>query len=85
MHSATHAPLGGLLFTLITDEVDGWYEHLQSRDVAITTPPKLNETYGIYHFFVRDPNGYLIEIQRFLDPDWYEDKDGTSDERREPL
>jgi hypothetical protein len=25
---------------------------------------------NIYHCFLRDPNGYLIEIQRFLDPAW---------------
>jgi len=24
----------------------------------------------IYHCFLRDPNGYLLEIQRFLDPAW---------------
>ena len=25
----------------------------------------------IYHCFLRDPNGYLIEIQRFLNPAWH--------------
>jgi hypothetical protein len=33
-------------------------------------PPTYNERYQIYHLFARDPNGYLIEIQRFEDPRW---------------
>ena len=24
----------------------------------------------IYHFFFRDPNGYMLEIQRFENPNW---------------
>jgi catechol 2,3-dioxygenase-like lactoylglutathione lyase family enzyme len=60
----------GILFTLVTDEVDAWYEHLASAGVSIDSPPIVNETYGIYHFFVRDPNGYVIEVQQFLDAGW---------------
>lgn len=60
----------GILFTLVTEEVDAWYDHLHSRGVAFDKAPALNGTYGIYHCFARDPNGYLIEIQRFLDPAW---------------
>ncbi|MGC9347580.1 MAG: VOC family protein, partial [Anaerolineae bacterium] len=69
-HGATHAPPASFLYTLVTDQVDAWYSHLRRHGVEIESPPKLNETYGIYHFFVRDPNGYVIEIQRFTDPDW---------------
>ena len=29
-----------------------------------------NERFDIYNFFARDPDGYLVEIQRFLDPAW---------------
>ena len=32
--------------------------------------PRYNEVYDIYHFFVRDPAGYRIEIQRFPQADW---------------
>lgn len=60
----------GVLFTLVTQEVDAWYEHLRAQDVPFETTPAVNETYGIYHCFARDPNGYLIEIQRFLDEGW---------------
>jgi catechol 2,3-dioxygenase-like lactoylglutathione lyase family enzyme len=60
----------GVIITLVSEDVDGWYERLRGRGVAIEKPPTLNETYNIYHLFVRDPNGYLVEIQRFLDPAW---------------
>ena len=36
----------------------------------IETRPEHNLEYRIYHFFLRDPNGYLLEIQRFEDPRW---------------
>jgi catechol 2,3-dioxygenase-like lactoylglutathione lyase family enzyme len=62
----------GLLFTLVTPDVDAWYERLAAQGVPFEKPPAINETYGIYHCFARDPNGYLIEIQRFLDPHWSE-------------
>jgi len=57
----------GIIFTLVTDEVDAWFEHLSAQGVEYETPPTLNAKYNIYHSFLRDPNGYLIEIQTFLD------------------
>lgn len=59
-----------VIFTIVTDDVDGWYEYLANRRVTFEKPPAENPDYGIYHCFLRDPSGYLIEIQRFLDPDW---------------
>lgn len=55
----------GVIFTLVTQQVDEWYEYLKARDVAFDKPPTFNDKYKIYHCFLRDPNGYLIEIQRF--------------------
>jgi catechol 2,3-dioxygenase-like lactoylglutathione lyase family enzyme len=60
----------GVIFTVVTPEVDRWYDHLRQRGVVFEEPPALNHKYNIYHCFLRDPNGYLIEIQRFLDPAW---------------
>lgn len=56
-----------VIFTLVTPDVDGWYDLLRSRGAAFEKPPEVNPRYKIYHCFLRDPNGYLIEIQRFLD------------------
>ncbi|MCS6855099.1 MAG: VOC family protein [Elioraea sp.] len=62
--------VGGVVFTFVTDQVDGWYAKLRARGVAIPEPPSLSQTYRVYHFFFRDPAGYLLEVQRFERPDW---------------
>lgn len=59
-----------VILTLITEDVDGWHRRLIDRGVAFEKPPSYNPAYNIYHCFLRDPNGYLLEIQRFLDPRW---------------
>ena len=56
-----------VIFTLVTPEVDDWYDYLLEQGVEVDSPPAENPTYGIYHFFLRDPNGYLLEVQRFLE------------------
>ena len=56
------------ILTIITTDVDEWYQHLKDRDVALQDPPAINPDYNIYHFFLRDPNGHLLEIQQFLHP-----------------
>lgn len=61
----------GLIFTLVTADVDGWYQRITSRGWTCEQAPGINERFQIYHFFVRDPDGYLLEIQRFQTPDWH--------------
>jgi catechol 2,3-dioxygenase-like lactoylglutathione lyase family enzyme len=56
------------ILTLVTEEVDAWYERLKEQGIAFEKAPAVNPEYNIYHCFLRDPNGYLIEIQRFLHP-----------------
>ena len=60
----------GVIFTLVVSDVDGWYAHMRENGVSFEKTPTINEAYGIYHFFAKDPNGYLFEVQRFLDPNW---------------
>ena len=60
----------GIILTLVTDDVGGWYERLLEHGVPIDEKPKHNPEYLIYHFFFRDPNGYVLEIQRFDNADW---------------
>jgi len=70
----SHLPAGAgsrmVIITLVSRQVDAWYAYLLEKDVVIEEPPVLNRTYDIYHFFLRDPDGYLIEVQQFLDPAW---------------
>ncbi len=61
-----------VILTLVTHDVDGWARRLTDMGVVLEKPPQLNANYNIYHFFVRDPAGYRVEIQRFLDPAWPE-------------
>lgn len=60
----------GVILTLVSADVDGWYHHLVALGIPIAKPPTHNTAYNIYHLFLRDPNGYLLEIQTFLDPAW---------------
>lgn len=60
----------GIIFTFATRQVDEWYHLLSERGVEFEKPPAHNPDYNIYHCFLRDPNGYLLEIQQFLHPDW---------------
>lgn len=66
----TPQPAERVIVTLVAHEVDAWHAHLQAHGVEVAKPPAYNERYQIYHMFARDPNGYLIEIQRFEDPRW---------------
>ncbi|MCU0611892.1 MAG: VOC family protein [Candidatus Eisenbacteria bacterium] len=63
-------PAQGIILTLVSDDVDGWHRRLLEHGVPIDKAPAFNPEYGIYHLFCRDPNGYLVEIQRFEDPEW---------------
>jgi catechol 2,3-dioxygenase-like lactoylglutathione lyase family enzyme len=60
----------GVIVTLVSDDVDGWYERLKAKGVAFETPPSANPKFKIYHCFLRDPDGYQVEIQRFDHPAW---------------
>ena len=55
------------IITLLTPDVDGWYKKLKEKGVEAGEEPKSNPRFKIYHFFLRDPDGYTLEIQRFLD------------------
>ena len=61
---------GSILLTLVTDDVDARHSALKAAGATCERQPALNEKYNVYHAFYRDPDGYLIEVQRFLDPAW---------------
>jgi catechol 2,3-dioxygenase-like lactoylglutathione lyase family enzyme len=63
-------PAAQVVITLATSDVDGWYTRLKTRGVHFEKPPTHHQAFNIYHAFLRDPNGYLLEIQQFLDPAW---------------
>ncbi|WP_342364089.1 VOC family protein [Terrarubrum flagellatum] len=62
-----HQPKSAALFTIVSEDVEGWHQRLKRQQVA-----GLSEILrGAYcdHFFFEDPAGYAIEIQRFHNPD----------------
>ena len=61
---------GGVCFTFVTPEVDGWYDHLRAAGATIAHPPRNGGGGRIYHFFLHDPAGNLLEFQRFETADW---------------
>jgi rhodanese-related sulfurtransferase/catechol 2,3-dioxygenase-like lactoylglutathione lyase family enzyme len=60
----------GVIVTLVSDQVDRWYDELSANGVEFESAPALNERFGIYHVFLRDPDGHLVEIQQFMDSEW---------------
>ena len=62
----------GVIVTLVRDDVDEFCARLVEHGIALEQPPAPNERFAIYHAFLRDPDGYLVEIQRFDDPGWGE-------------
>lgn len=54
------------IITLLTDEVDDVYNRLIKAGMKIEESPKFNPKFNIYHFFIEDPSGYSVEIQKFL-------------------
>lgn len=58
----------GVILTLVCPNVDNWHEKLRTKGVEFSQMPAHNAKFGIYHCFFKDPNGYLLEIQRFDQP-----------------
>ena len=64
----------GVTITLVTDDVDEWFERVENAGYEVIRKPAPTPEYGIYNCFVRDPSGYTVEIQRFEDPQWQKRK-----------
>ncbi len=53
------------ILTFVTNEVDRVYEKSRRLGVKVLSEPKVNDKFGIYHFFAEDPQGYTVEVQCF--------------------
>ena len=60
----------GVIITFVTRDVDGWHGRITGAGGICESPPAAHPNYGIYQAFYRDPDGHLLEIQRFDDPEW---------------
>jgi len=57
-----------VMVCLLTDDVDGCSARLERAGHRLDQPPQQNERFGIRNALFRSPEGYLVEIQQFLDP-----------------
>ena len=61
-------PDSAVLITLAVDDVDGWYARLRARSVKVLRELATYDSIQVRCFFIEDPGGYAIEIQKFLNP-----------------
>jgi len=59
-----------VIVTIVTNDVADWHGRFTSAGATVDGPPRDNPEYRIHHFFANDPDGHLLEIQRFWDDDW---------------
>lgn len=52
--------------TVIVADPDAWYDYLISKGIQPISEPKTLEAMKLRMFLLHDPEGYLIEIQKFL-------------------
>ncbi len=57
-----------IITTLVHEDVEGVHQRLRALGADLDGPPRHNPRFGITQFFVRDPDGYRVEIQRFDEP-----------------
>lgn len=57
-----------VILTFVVSSVDEWHQFLKGQNIRLEKPPAVNAEYDIYHCLLRDPNGYVLEIQQFLHP-----------------
>ncbi len=63
-----HVPV---TITIVTDDVDAWYEFLTAKGVEYVKEPVHRPQFNIYTSLFISPHGYQIEIQKFDDKDWH--------------
>ena len=59
------SPTKPVMLTLLVPDVDAWYRHFEQKGVISLSQPHDNDELGIRTFLLEDPEGYVIEIQKF--------------------
>lgn len=68
----SYRPLGtkGMMVTFLTADVQALYDRLLAKGVTFEHEPKPLGDGSLIGTFFRDPQGYHLQIQQFLDPRW---------------
>jgi lactoylglutathione lyase len=59
-------PIKPVEITLVVSDVDAWYQRIRSLGVETLTEPSIISAANVRAFLFQDPEGYLIEVQKFL-------------------
>ena len=62
------SPTKPVMLTVIVDDPDAWYEHFKINGIETINEPHEDEELNMRIFLLHDPEGYVIEIQKFHDP-----------------
>jgi predicted enzyme related to lactoylglutathione lyase len=54
-----------VMLTVIVDDPDAWYRHFKKNNVETINEPHDDEELNLRIFLLKDPEGYVIEIQKF--------------------
>lgn len=54
-----------VMITVVVSDVDDWYRYLKDKGVKTLSEPRDNVEINIRAFLLKDPEGYVIEIQKF--------------------
>ena len=67
LHSDYHKPSDDkpVMITVVVDDPDAWYDHFQKKGVATLNEPHDDVELNLRIFLLKDPEGYVIEIQKF--------------------
>jgi len=57
-----------VMLTVVVDDPDAWYSHFKKHGVETLSEPHDDKEMGLRIFLLEDPEGYIIEIQKFYDP-----------------
>jgi predicted enzyme related to lactoylglutathione lyase len=63
-----HSDTKPVMLTIIVDDPDSWYEHFKENGVKTINEPHDDKELNLRIFLLEDPEGYVIEIQKFYEP-----------------
>ena len=60
------SPTKPVMITLLVPDVDAWHSYLKGKNVEVLSEPHDVKELRIRCFLLKDPEGYVIEVQEFL-------------------
>ena len=58
-----------VLLTLVVDDVHSRYTYFKDNGINLVGEVQKKEDIQVHCFFLKDPGGYVLEVQQFLNPE----------------